>query len=187
MEKCSIDDLENEPLGSASIRRRISNALGKSSLAINWYRIAPGEGLPGGLHAHADQEEVFVVRAGEATFETLAGQERLSDGEAIVFEPGEFQSGRNDGESELVVLAVGAPRESTAVRIPVDCLSCDSDRLELDFSGELTFVCPGCETEQRPRDCPDCGFPELQIRMVESSKSTVCQDCGAVFDRPPLE
>jgi hypothetical protein len=45
--------------------------VGTEHVAINHYQVPAGEGLPSGLHAHYDQEEVFVVLAGEATFETL--------------------------------------------------------------------------------------------------------------------
>ncbi|MFC7195594.1 hypothetical protein ACFQL4_14785 [Halosimplex aquaticum] len=96
-------------------------------------------GVPSGLHTHADQEEIFLVVDGTATFETLPESDPPSDpadpprtgrevtvdaGEAVRFAPGEYQSGYNRGETDLLAFAVGAPRESTDVRVPVRCPEC---------------------------------------------------------------
>lgn len=193
MERIAIEDAEATNFGEESTRRSLSDPLGTTDVAINRYRLAPGEGLPGGLHAHADQEEVFVVLEGEATFEVLetadgAGTEiTVGEGEIVRFAPGEFQSGRNDGDGELVVLALGAPRDSEDVRIPVACEECGREDLRLDFGGgELTFVCPDCETERIPDDCPECGHGDLRVTLGEGTGTVVvCRGCGEAFERPP--
>jgi len=41
---------------------------------MNYVELAPGDAFPGGLHTHGDQEEVFYVLSGIATFEV--GRER---------------------------------------------------------------------------------------------------------------
>jgi uncharacterized cupin superfamily protein len=46
---------------------RLGDALGTEHVAANRYRLSPGDGFPGGPHAHSDQEEVSVVLAGAAT------------------------------------------------------------------------------------------------------------------------
>lgn len=189
MERTAIDDAEPVALGEGSTRRRLSDPLGATDVAINRYRLAPGDGFPGGLHAHADQEEVFVVREGEATFETMTGDVTVAAGEAIRFAPGEFHSGANGADEPLVALAIGAPRETEDVRVPVACPACDHDDLRLDFGGEgLAFACPTCGVERTPAACPACGHDDLQIaRGDDAGTVTVCRGCGTEFERPPLE
>ncbi|WP_458207299.1 cupin domain-containing protein [Haladaptatus sp. NG-SE-30] len=192
MEKVAIDDVDKSAVGTDSDRRKLSGPLGTTDVAINHYRLAPGEGLPSGLHAHRDQEEVFVVVEGEATFETYTswrGGERVTvgAGEAIRFAPGEFQSGRNDSDDELVVLALGAPRDSDDVRIPVDCPECAHDEMRLETGeGVPTFVCPACGSERVPQGCPECGH-ELRVTLGEDAQTVVvCSACDAEFENPPF-
>lgn len=167
----------------------LTSALGTTDVALNCYSIPADEGLPGGLHTHMDQEEVFVVLEGRASFETLDGDVNVEAGEAIRFAPGEFQSGRNGGNSDLRILAIGAPKRTEDVRIPAVCPACDHDNLRLDFGGEtLTFRCPHCGSDHIPADCPNCGHTDLEVGLAEGSETAVvCQQCGARFDRPPLE
>lgn len=189
MERLAISDVEPDPLGAGSYRRRLSEALDTAALAINVYNVAPGDGLPGGLHAHVDQEEVFVVLEGEATFETLDGAIEVGRGEVVRFGPGDFQSCMNESDGELTVLSLGAPRDSGDTRIPVACPECGhgSVRLEIDADGP-TFVCPDCDTAHVPRDCPECGHDDLHVTLADEPGETViaCPRCGAEFDTAPL-
>jgi len=188
MEKVDVDAVESDAGDSGIERWRLAEPLGTSDLAINRYRLAPGEGLPGGLHAHADQEEVFVVLSGEATFETLAGDVGVAAGEAVRFAPGEFQSGANGGDGDLVVLALGAPRDSEDVRIPVACPECGHGdvRLRTD-DGDVRFVCPDCGASRVPGPCPECGTEDLRVTLGERGAVVVrCTGCAAEFDSPPV-
>lgn len=205
METVPIEDVEPNSLPSGSDRRSLSTALGATDVAINFYRIAPTEGFPGGLHAHADQEEIFIVIEGEATFETLPprrGGDRedeaeppsapegtevvVREGEAIRFAPGEYQSGRNDAEDELLALAIGAPPDSEDVRIPVECPDCGHPDLRLEANESLTFVCPDCGSDYAPQPCPDCGG-DLRVTLGADQRTVVvCRTCRADFERPPL-
>jgi len=184
-------------------RRGLSDPLGTTDVAMNRYRVPPGEGFPSGLHTHADQEEVFVVLDGTATFETLPGRDpdapdesddpptgrevAVAAGGAIRFAPGEYQSGFNRGDADLVALAVGAPRETTDVRVPVRCPDCGEADFALDASGEtLSFVCPGCDAERVPAPCPECGTDAMSLTLGEDGAVVAaCGDCGAAFDEPP--
>lgn len=204
MEKVTIDSRKPHVFEEGPDRYGLSEPLETSDMAINYYRVAPGEGFPSGLHTHMDQEEVFVVIDGEATFETLApqsgadcangktvsedGEIVVGEGEAIRFAPGEFQSGKNESDGELAVLAMGAPRDSEDIRIPADCPQCHHDDLRLDTDKDgLSFVCPDCEAEHFPQDCPECGHDDLRITLDEAAKTVViCQDCGTIFENPPL-
>jgi len=187
--------MEKTTIGTAAVtdldgceRWSISDALGATAVSFHEYRIMPGEGLPAGLHAHMDQEELFIVLEGEATFETMEGQITVSEREAIRFEPGDFQSGKNETDQDVVLLAVGAPPGTEDIRIPVDCPGCEHESLRLDPHGpELTFVCPDCDTTHRPADCPNCGGADLQTTLDDKEQIVViCQECNHEFDRPPL-
>lgn len=188
MEKVTVSAVEPDGIGAESARRGLSEPLGTSNIAINHYRVAPGEGLPGGLHAHMDQEEVFAVIEGEATFETMDGEITVNEGEVIRFAPEEFQSGVNESDEYLMILAIGAPRSTEDVRIPVDCPECGDSTLRLNSNEtDVVFLCPNCDTTHIPRDCPQCGHPDLRVTLNETNCTVViCPDCGTEFDRPPL-
>ncbi|UPV73346.1 cupin domain-containing protein [Halorussus limi] len=208
MEKAAIADAEPEDLGGGEARR-LSDPLDATGLALNRYRIPPGQEFPSGLHAHGDQEEVFVVLAGTATFERLgpdredAGEVAVRAGEAVRFAPGEYQSGRNavseprsddseaersessGGDADLVALALGAPRDSDDVRVPLDCPECGHGYLHPEAGPDgVTLDCPDCETANVPRGCPDCGA-EMRVALGEGSETVVrCPECSAEAETP---
>ncbi|PSQ00871.1 cupin [Halobacteriales archaeon QS_4_69_31] len=148
MEKVSIDDVEASAFGSDIDRRGLSNPLGTTDMALNRYRLDPGERFSGGLHAHMDQEEVFVIVEGEAAFETMDGEVTVDEGEVIRFAPGEFQSGKNDSDGEVVAFAMGAPRDSEDVRVPQDCPGCGNDNMRaIPADDGFDLQCPECGEE----------------------------------------
>lgn len=191
MDHIDIDEIDPFEFGGSE-RRSVAEAVNATDVAINYYRIAPGEGLPGGLHTHMDQEEIFVVLSGEATFETLDGVVTVAEGDAYRAAPGDFQSGTNESAEELILLALGAPPDSADVRLPVECWECEFEnvRFEVDVEG-VRFVCPECASEFIPDRCPECGCDDLRVSLVLVAESpetgVVCQDCDTVFDRPPVE
>jgi uncharacterized cupin superfamily protein len=193
MDRISLDDVDASATPGDGRSRCLTDALDLSNAAINHYRIPPGEGLPAGLHAHMDQEEIFVVLDGVAVFETMDGERTVAPGEAIRFAPGEYQSARNGGgQTDLAVLAVGAPRDSEDVRLPAVCPDCEHGNLRIDTDDGLTFVCPDCGESFVPDGCPDCGAPAMQMTLdAEQSGDdpdpvAACQECGATFPEPPL-
>jgi uncharacterized cupin superfamily protein len=187
MERVLIDSVEPSVRENEIVRRDLSDPLGTTDVAINHYRLAPGERFPGGLHAHMDQEEVFVVLEGEATYETMGGEITVREGEAIRFAPGEFQSGKNASDSELMVCAMGAPRDSEDIRIPIECLECDHDNMRLVLGGDRpTFVCPDCSAERIPQGCPECGYDEMRVVLGDETV-VACPDCETEFEKPPFE
>jgi uncharacterized cupin superfamily protein len=105
MERATLDGGDDGYPGRDVTKQALSETLGTTAVSVTRYRLPPGRSLPGGLHAHWDQEGVFVVLSGEATFECLSpGKEgdsrkgstvRVGASEAVRFEPGEFQSGHN--------------------------------------------------------------------------------------------
>ena len=135
-------------------RRGLSEPLGTSDVAINHYHLTPGEGFSGGLHTHLDQEEVFYVISGTATFDVADNplddpdSVEVEAGEVVRFAPGEYQTGQNEGDEAVEALAFGAPKESTDVRVPGPCPACENDALALTFEGgEMGTECPECGTE----------------------------------------
>ncbi len=92
-----------------SVRRPVSRALATTNFAMNYFELEPGESFSGGLHTHYDQEEVFYVQEGTATFDTEEGQVSVDAAEVIRFDPGEFRTGYNASDERVVAFALGAP------------------------------------------------------------------------------
>ena len=71
MEQVDIEAIEREPhpMGVNRERRDVGAAVGAEHMAAVHYELDPGEQFSGGLHTHHDQEEVFYVIEGTATFE----------------------------------------------------------------------------------------------------------------------
>ncbi|MEF8808557.1 cupin domain-containing protein [Natronomonas sp.] len=177
MEQVSLDTCDVASYAGIE-RRGLGKVLGAEAVALNHYVVAPGERIAG-LHAHPDQEEVFVVLSGEATFERLDGKRSVTEDEAVRFAPGEFQSCTNQADERLVVLAVGAPADTDELRVPVGCHDCEAETMALEFAdGGERLVCPDCDAERTP-ECPDCGGDELRAELVDGRPASVCQVCGA--------
>ncbi len=157
MEKIVTDEIDPIALATDADRRQLTEPIAASDLAINRFDLAPGESMSGSLHTHLDQEEIFYVLDGEVTFETApapdAPTETVAVGadEVIRFAPGEYQEGRNEGDRDAVTLALGAPQESTEVRIAEDCPSCDSSAMDYAFGDDgLYLECPECGETAQP-------------------------------------
>ncbi|WP_049927218.1 cupin domain-containing protein [Halopiger goleimassiliensis] len=160
MEKTAIDDVEIEtnPMDVHSVRRPVSQALGFTDFAMNYFELEPGESFSGGLHTHHDQEEVFYVQEGTATFETSESpssdveEVTVEAGEVIRFPPGEFQHGYNDSDERVVGFAFGAPgsrHEWDQIESVVYCRTCEAERghdTELTDEGGFRMTCTECGT-----------------------------------------
>jgi len=148
METVDIDDLDDW-MGPATAKRSLSSALGTADVAVNYYELDPDESFAFGYHRHEGQEELFYVLEGTATFETEAGTAEVGAGEAVYFEPGEWQQGWNRTDDRVVALAIGAPQEGGEVDIERDCETC----------GERTRqeVVPAEDDDVLLTRCVDCG------------------------------
>ena len=147
MERTSIDDVESR-MGPAAVRRILGPVLETTDVAVNYYELEPGDSFGFGYHRHSDQEEVFYVLQGTATFETEDGDVRVGPDEAVRFAPGEWQRGTNDGEERVVALAVGAPKDSGDTEMVRECPDC-GDRTEqtVDWADDgeaLVTLCLDC-------------------------------------------
>lgn len=155
MERVAVDDVDSW-MGPADVKRPVGRSLGLADAALNYYELAPGESFAFGYHRHADQEEVFYVLEGEATFETgdpENGGETVTvgAGELVRFAPGEWQQGWNRGDERVRALALGAPADSdetTMLRECADCGEQTAQRIEATESGEeLLTLCLDCDAE----------------------------------------
>jgi uncharacterized cupin superfamily protein len=150
MEKITIDDLDNW-MAPASVKRPVGSELGAEHLAMNYYELGPGESFSFGYHAHGDQEEIFYVIEGTATFETETGDVDVESGEVIRFSPGEFQRGTNETDETVRAIAVGAPADAGELTLLRKCESCGErteQTIEPTDDGEaLVTLCVGCGTE----------------------------------------
>jgi len=147
MQKVSVDDLDNDPR-VADVQKHLTDPLSLSDMALNYYELEPGESFSGGMHTHMDQEELFYVMEGTATFQTDEGSHEVGAGEAVRFAPGEYQEGRNEGDERVRALAMGAPQEMGETRAKVPCSECGADYhvTEVHESG-VTLTCPDCGNE----------------------------------------
>lgn len=151
MKTVTIEDIDVPASNSpADVVRPLSAALDTTGLAINYFELAPGESFGYDYHRHHDQEEVFYIQTGTATFETESGAVAVDAGEVIRFESGEFQLGTNRGDERVTALALGAPRDSEEIEYLRDCSQC-SDRtvqpLEISRDNEIIVRCSDCGTE----------------------------------------
>ncbi|MFC7075070.1 cupin domain-containing protein [Haloarcula halophila] len=157
MKHVSADEIEPQSMGADIDRRALAEPLGATDVAINRYVLDPGEAFSGGLHAHLDQEELFYVIEGTATFEYRtdpAGESEtvtVGPDEGVRFAPGDYQQGRNESDERVVALALGAPKTTTESRVVQPCPDCDSDVLSLEPAEDgFLLVCPDCGTELEP-------------------------------------
>lgn len=179
MRRIELESVDPDRVGGVE-RRGLSEPLGTDEVTINHYVVASDSRISG-LHAHQDQEEVFVVLDGAVALETLDGTFDVESGEAVRVAPGEFQSVTNPTDDPATVLALGAPRGTSDLQVPVGCPECDGEVAELDFDGEAArIVCPGCGHE-RDSACPDCGG-ELRAELDgDGQPVSVCQSCGGTW------
>jgi uncharacterized cupin superfamily protein len=185
MQKVAVDDTGHATDGRGRERRGLTGALGAEDVAINHYRVAPGERISS-LHGHGDQEEVFLVVDGAMTFETFeaeadGGREvQVAAGEAVRFGPGEYQSGKNASDDQATAYALGAPPETEDVHVPLSCPDCGHDHVRptLSAGGDPVLVCPDCGAETSV-ECPDCGSDEMHAVLGEAGRPvSACEDCG---------
>jgi len=155
MEQVDLSSAEQAALSGAADRRDVSAALGATDVAVMYYELEPGEAFSGGFHAHLDQEELFVVLEGEATWDTEAGEAAVTvgAGEAVRFAPGEFQHGYNDADEPLRALAIGAPPGMDETVARFTCPACgergDHD-VDIDEQRGVTVTeCRACGNEIR--------------------------------------
>ncbi|WP_254537541.1 cupin domain-containing protein [Halomarina litorea] len=160
MKRVALDDVRNEPnpLKVHEVRKPVSKVLGTEDFAMNYFELEPGESFSGGMHTHHDQEEVFYIQEGTATFdvrqsvESETEQVEVGPDAAIRFDPGEYQQGVNRGEEQVTGLALGAPgamHDWDDIESVVYCPDCEQETgHDLDFvEGRFEMTCGECGYE----------------------------------------
>ncbi|GAA0553056.1 cupin domain-containing protein [Halorubrum ejinorense] len=149
MKRVSVDDVENS-IQPAAVMRPLTDALGLTDVALNYYELEPGDSFAFAYHSHEVQEEAFYVISGTATFETEDGPVDVGPNEAVRFDRGEFQRGWNRGDEPVRALAIGAPLEyGNQVKLRY-CAACDAET-----DAELTAT-SGAE-DAVVANCVECG------------------------------
>lgn len=150
MRKLDLTAMESR-MGPADVSRPLTDALGATDVAINYYELAPGDSMAYGYHVHSEQEEIFYPLAGTVTFETDEGTVVVEPGEVIRFGPGEFQQSHNRGEERATVLAIGAPKDAGETEILSECPDCHEQTPQTlamaDDRSAIVVTCGECGTE----------------------------------------
>ena len=149
MKRVSVDDVENS-VQPAAVMRPLTEALGLTDVAINYYELEPGDSFAFAYHSHEVQEEAFYVVSGVATFETEDGPVEVGPDEVVRFAPGEFQRGWNRGDERVRALALGAPLEYGTQETLRHCAECDA-QTEADLSAAPD------EDDAVVARCAECG------------------------------
>lgn len=152
MKKINVNDVETpESTSPATVFRPLSSALETDGIALNYVELAPTESFGFGYHRHLDQEELFYILRGTATFETETGPVEVSGGELVRFAPGEFQLGRNLSEEQIAALTIGAPRDTTDIEYLRFCPACDDRTIQTasvrESENTVVIRCTACETD----------------------------------------
>jgi uncharacterized cupin superfamily protein len=145
MEKVRIDEVDNS-VQPAAVMRHLTEPLGVTDLAINYYELEPGDSFAFAYHNHEVQEELFYIQSGTATFETENGPVTVTEGEIIRFDRGEFQRGWNWSDERVRALALGAPLEYGEQRKLQHCSECEAETdCQLERTDDETAVIAYCE------------------------------------------
>jgi mannose-6-phosphate isomerase-like protein (cupin superfamily) len=98
--KATIDEL-----GEGPGFRKVRQALGVTAFGVNAIIYPPGQ--EGFLHYHDEQDELYFVHSGSATFEVEGEQFELGPGGVVYVESTTPRKINNRGEQDLVLLVVG--------------------------------------------------------------------------------
>jgi mannose-6-phosphate isomerase-like protein (cupin superfamily) len=98
--KGSIDEM-----GEGPGFRRIRRELGVTAFGVNALIYPPGQ--EGFLHYHDEQDELYFVHKGRASFEVDGEKFELGPGGVVYVESTTPRKINNETDEELVVLAVG--------------------------------------------------------------------------------
>jgi mannose-6-phosphate isomerase-like protein (cupin superfamily) len=98
--KATIDEL-----GQGPGFRKVRQALGVTAFGVNAIVYPPGQ--KGFLHYHDEQDELYFVHSGRATFEVDGEEFELGAGGVVYVESTTPRKIDNRGDEDLVMLVVG--------------------------------------------------------------------------------
>jgi uncharacterized cupin superfamily protein len=153
MDRVRIEDVDTPPSSSpADVLHPLSGKLDTDSIVLNYFELAPSESFGYAYHRHLDQEEVFYVQSGTATFETEPGDIGVSAGEVIGFDPGEFQLGHDRETERVTALAIGVPQDSTEIEYLRACPSCEEKTIRVPEPTEQETLLVRCTERENVVD-----------------------------------
>lgn len=120
--------------------------------------LMPGDAFSEALHTHHNQEEIFYILEGTATFEVGEERERIevTEGELVRFAPGEFQGGFNATDERVVgclFSAPGAEHDWAAESLLIECRDCAEETIHAIEPGSWQ-----AETVHLRMTCSKCGM-----------------------------
>jgi mannose-6-phosphate isomerase-like protein (cupin superfamily) len=98
--KATIDEL-----GEGPGFRKVRQALGVTAFGVNAVVYPPGQ--EGFLHYHDEQDELYFVHSGRATFQVDGDEFELGAGGVVYVESTTARRIDNRGDEDLVMLVVG--------------------------------------------------------------------------------
>jgi len=103
-----LDDFER-PFPKWALARK---SLGLTSFGMNVVELPPGESIPEHDEVASDQEEVFIVLSGDATFVIDGEDHPARAGTFARLDPEPTRTVVNKSDGEVTLLIVSAPRTS---------------------------------------------------------------------------
>ncbi|MFO7927724.1 MAG: cupin domain-containing protein [Halobacteriota archaeon] len=170
MKKVAVEDVEPVPhlMGINSDRRPISRVVDDMGFAMVVFELEPGETFSGAPHKHFNQEELFYVLEGTATFECTTGPGAESDpveigpNELIHFHADDvYQTGGNRSDDVVRGIAIGSP----------------GARHEWEQT-EALLECDRCGRETRHSLVPIEGVDDVRMPDLDEMVVT-CKACGS--------
>ena len=97
--------------------RQLTAGTDPSTLAVNRYRVDPGEQIPIQYHYHDEQKQAFYVLSGTLVVETPDGAYTVDSGSLFAVTPESAHRAHNpaDADAAVEVLAMGAPADEGSV------------------------------------------------------------------------
>lgn len=95
--------VEEEGARGTTVRWLLARPQGAPNFAMRLFEVAPGGNTP--FHDHAWEHEVYVLK-GEAEVVSEAGARPISEGDAVLVEPGEKHQFRNVGDDTVKFLCM---------------------------------------------------------------------------------
>jgi mannose-6-phosphate isomerase-like protein (cupin superfamily) len=93
--------------GQVSYLLLTRDQFGSRNLAITWVEGEPGSEQP--LHAHPENEQVYVIIRGRGTMKVGGEEREVAAGTLVFIPPGTAHAIRNTGDDPLVFVSATAP------------------------------------------------------------------------------
>jgi mannose-6-phosphate isomerase-like protein (cupin superfamily) len=169
VQQVAIDGVDTVPhlMGVNSNRRPVSRTVEDMGFAMVMFELQPGEAFSGAPHKHRNQEELFYVSKGTATWTLKEGPG--GDAETVTVGPNElihfqeddvYQQGVNESDEVIHAISIGSPgarHEWEQALGLADCPECGEETVH-------TFV-PAADTADQRMPAPE----EMVI---------ACRECG---------